>query len=41
LNHELQMARACGVHADCELVGEIETHLTAVRALLNSGRAAE
>jgi len=37
LQHELEMARRCGTRLDSELVGEIETHLAAVSALLDGG----
>jgi hypothetical protein len=35
LSHELEIARQGGSHIAIEQVGEIETHLTAARSLLN------
>lgn len=37
LTHELEIARQGGARLDSEQVGEIETHLERVRALLNGG----
>ena len=35
LTHDLEMARRCGSHPASLMVGEIETHLAAARALMN------